>query len=384
MIVRFWAAGILVTAGLIAYGASNRAPACCPAPGNGQSVVNADQTVVIIWDANAKMQHFIRRASFKTDAADFGFLVPSPSQPELAESGNEAFPRFLKLTEPEIKWVTMPTPPPSREVKKSEPKDMAVKEFVKVLEQKLVAGFNATVLETNSTVALVGWLKDNGYAFSPQVEAWAKPYVDAGWKITALKVAKSKDSANQKSVQAAALRMSFKTDRPLFPYREPDTKSAADLLGAKRRLLRIYFVAEARYKGELTKEHPWSGTVAWAGKVDDADRKKLLELLKLPQTTGPAQWWLTEFEDNWPYEVAPADVSFAPDANQADVRRPPIIQYRYGSSPAEVNEKRPGNARLASKQVEEWVYWAAGAGGTAVVLVLAVAIVVLRSSGRKA
>src|SRR5713101_4310128 len=82
-----------------------RAPGCCAVGPKGKPVVNADQTVIIIWDAAAKMQHFIRKASFKSEADDFGFLVPSPSQPELEESGNEAFPFLLKLTEPEIKNV---------------------------------------------------------------------------------------------------------------------------------------------------------------------------------------------------------------------------------------------------------------------------------------
>src|SRR6202011_301207 len=98
---------------------------------------------------------------------------------------------------------------------------------VKVLAEKEVAGFKATVLETTSAKDLVDWLKDHGYAFSPEVEAWAKPYVESGWKITALKVAKDKEGSASRAVNAAALRMSFKTDRPLFPYREPDSKSAA-------------------------------------------------------------------------------------------------------------------------------------------------------------
>src|SRR5205085_4382760 len=95
---------------------------------------------------------------------------------------------------------------------------------VKVLDEKLVAGFKATVLETKSTDALTDWLSDHGYTFSAEVKDWAKPYVEAGWKITALKVAKDKEAKDDKKVSASALRMTFKTDRPLFPYREPDTR----------------------------------------------------------------------------------------------------------------------------------------------------------------
>ncbi|MBI3721868.1 MAG: DUF2330 domain-containing protein, partial [Fimbriimonas ginsengisoli] len=87
---------------LVAYQASDLANACCPAGPQGKPVVNADQTVVIIWDAEKKMQHFIRQASFKSEADDFGFLVPSPTQPELAESGNDAFATLRKLTEPAV------------------------------------------------------------------------------------------------------------------------------------------------------------------------------------------------------------------------------------------------------------------------------------------
>src|SRR5262245_43668633 len=92
----------------LAYLAWQPAQACCPAFPSGKPVVNADQTVIIIWDAETRTQHFIRQASFKSEADDFGFLVPTPTRPELAESGNEAFPFFLKLTEPERKRVRRP------------------------------------------------------------------------------------------------------------------------------------------------------------------------------------------------------------------------------------------------------------------------------------
>src|SRR5271166_7062672 len=142
--------------------------ACCPAPPSGKPVVNADQTVVLIWDSTTKTEHLIRQASFKSDAEDFGFLVPSPTRPELNESGNEAFPYLRKLTEPEKKQVPRPANPgcgcaaamttSNRTMTKSAP------DSVSVLEEKLVAGFNAAVLETKSVDALADWLKEHGYA----------------------------------------------------------------------------------------------------------------------------------------------------------------------------------------------------------------------------
>src|SRR5262249_14861981 len=107
-------------------------------------------------------------------------------------------------------------------------------------------------------------------------------------------------------------------------------------LGANKRLLRIYFLAEARYQGELTKEAAWTGRVAWANKLDAENRKKALALLKLPETTGPAEWWLTEFEDKWPYKAARADVYFSRGPDQSRVKRRPIVEYVSSPWPTDV------------------------------------------------
>lgn len=327
----YWIAASLAGALIFTSIPSQPADACCPAPRSGQPVVNADQTIVILWDAANHTEHFIRRASFKSEGDDFGFLIPSPSKPELAESGNDAFPFLQKITEPEVVEQKRPAGGSGcgcGAFKMAAPMaQVADKAEVRVLEEKMVAGFNAKILEADTTDVLVQWLKENGYAYSPEVAAWAKPYVEDKWKITALKVAKKKDDSKAKDLTASALRMSFKTDRPLFPYREPDPTQSAASLGANRRLLRIYFVADARYQGEMTPDQKWTGNVAWAGKMSPDDRKKVLEQLRLPETTGPAEWWLTEFEDNWPYKVAAADVYFSKSADQSTIRREPIVRY---------------------------------------------------------
>ncbi|MEX0702417.1 MAG: DUF2330 domain-containing protein [Planctomycetales bacterium] len=298
--------------------------ACCPASPSGKPVVNADQTVIIIWDAATKTQHFIRQASFRSAADDFGFLVPTPSQPELAEAGDEAFPYLLKLTEPE--YIRQARPRGGCSIGCGVSGDVKSAPPVRVLAEKLVAGLQTVVLEADSADALVGWLKEHGYAYSPEIEAWAKPYVEAGWKITALKVAKEEGEADQ-SVAASALRISFQTDRPLFPYREPDPTQHAAALNAKQRLLRIFFISDGPYHGHLGEDASWSGRVAWSDWIGAADRSRVLELLKLPETTGPAEWRLTEFEDDWAYEPAPADVTFARSADEKPIHRPPIVLY---------------------------------------------------------
>src|SRR4051812_38730839 len=77
------------------------ASACAPAFRRGASVRIADESVLIVWDAEAKTQHFIRRATFDTETPDFGFLVPTPTRPEVKEAPQEVFTALEEWTRPE-------------------------------------------------------------------------------------------------------------------------------------------------------------------------------------------------------------------------------------------------------------------------------------------
>src|SRR5690606_33751571 len=99
-----WLMGLFVALVAAAVVPSALVPACCPAPAQGQSVVNADQTVIMIWNPETKIQHFIRQASFASNGQDFGFIVPTPAEPDLQESGDAAFDLLKEYTKPAIQY----------------------------------------------------------------------------------------------------------------------------------------------------------------------------------------------------------------------------------------------------------------------------------------
>jgi hypothetical protein len=82
----------------------------------------------------------------------------------------------------------------------------------------------------------------------------------------------------------------------------------------------MYFIADARFRGEIEGGQPWSGKTVWSGDIT-AQREALLSELGLPADTGPAKWWLTLFEDRWPYAKAAGDVYFSRDADQRAMPR---------------------------------------------------------------
>ncbi|MGC4003587.1 MAG: DUF2330 domain-containing protein [Pirellulales bacterium] len=312
------------------------ANSCCSVAREGAAVVNADQTVLMLWNPVTNTQHFIRQASFKSDVKDVGFLVPSPSKPELAESSNDAFIRLADVTKPEIIYKTRSaegmgcgcgdkkTAMSKGEVKTTDAKS------VEVLEQKRVAGFDASVLRADDGDVLVEWLKTNGYDYSPAVAEWAKPYIEQKWLFTALKVAPKDDAgenAKRITLDVPALRISFTTDKPLFPYREPKSAAEAEKLRVAGRMLRIFFVGDQRMQGAVAGQ-AWNAQTAWTNALEPKVVTALLDELKLPADAVPAKPWLTEFEDPWKYDAAAGDLYFSPSVDQSTIARPPIIVYQ--------------------------------------------------------
>lgn len=290
----------------------------------------------MIWNPETKVQHFIRQASFKSDGADLGFIVPTPAEPELAASGNDAFDALGEFTKPEVQYRQARRQATGCGCASESKSERKTTKTVEVLQQKRVAGYDATVLEATSADDLAKWLAEHGYDFSPQIATWAEPYVADGWKFTALRVAKEEEQKDVPQVSAEALRITFKTDQPLFPYREPDMTIDAEKLNAKRRLLRIYFLADKRYGGELTKvQTPWNGYAAWSDRLNEEQCKSLQEKLALPDEDLPTTWWLTEFEHLWPYEPAPGDVYFSASTDQSVVHRPPVIIETASNGPVD-------------------------------------------------
>lgn len=328
---------LCVLAGLLVIASSSVLLACCAVSSPGRVVVNADQTVLMIWNAKLKMQHFIRQASFKSDASDVGFLVPSPAKPELAETDQAVFDTLKMITAP---------PPPKGEFGGGGggfggglalgPKP------VQIIEQKRVAGFDATVLKADSGESLVEWLKKNGYDYSPAVAAWAKPYITEKWFFTALKVAPKDEAAKKQAgeLQSPGLRISFKTEQPLFPYREPKTAPHANALTKKARTLQIFFIAEAQYAGALGESENWSGKTVWSDKLSSDQVQKLTDQLKSPAIEFPAEPWLTEFRDSWEYDRAKSDLRFVSVGNNKPKKK-------------ELIPVNPQNAPRLQKQIED-------------------------------
>ncbi len=352
----------LLPLALIAILAAIPAPAsgCAAAPFNGERVDIASESAVIVWDEANKTEHFIRRATFQSTAYDFGFLVPTPSKPEVEESDDEVFKRLWDITKPKIEHRTRTASigcggaaAPKGAADGPEPES-----GIQILQHKRVGDHDVVSIKFDRTkggveagsAELARWLVSFGYGFGDTLKDWVKPYVENDWVITAFRIVGDKPSEpapakgataknglpqrGPNAMRAKPVRLSFKTDRPFYPYSEP-ADQRDDKAKNVQRLLRVYFVADKRYAGTLgpsdrgPERTNWGmGRTVWADKLQDGERSEAIAKAKLPADVGPREWFLTEFEDHSSPRLGTMDVFFTPSVDQSTVARPTVIVYR--------------------------------------------------------
>ena len=313
------AALALVTS--LSLSCSSTAEACAPAPPPGTQVEIAEEEAVIIWDAEHKIEHFIRKAEFMSSARAFGFLVPTPTVPELGEVSNDVFPALAEALRPEIKYEKKGfsfrvEPAWCMATRAAATDDAIMRPQIRVISTQHVAGFDASVLEADNTAALTSWLATHGFEATPALTAWLEGYVAGHWKITAFVVAtdeKDPDGANRYNVATRSVRMSFSTDKPFYPYREPAATSQPQHV--TDRLLRVFFLAKERFAATM-------GSTSWSAQV------VLAAPLAVPSELAPlagAKPFATVFNDASSPRRGLDEVFFAPSADHAEIHIPPVI-----------------------------------------------------------
>lgn len=294
--------------------------ACAIAPPEAERVTLQAEDALIVWDAKTGTEHFIRRAAFETASKDFGFLVPTPSRPVLAEADDAVFARLDDHTKPEIVTKRSYELAPGGFFFLMRSKSEAAAPLgVNVLEVTRVAGLDAAVLEADDAKALGEWLTGHGYAFPKELVSWVEPYVKKHWKITAFKIARD---ASSNGVGTRALRMSFATKEPFFPYREPVVAGTPPSVPS--RILRVSFVSSERVEGQLEIGGKFPGKAVWAGALPTA---ATLLAGALPGTSIPSSPYLTVIEDGSNPRPGTSDVYFRRDAEQAELRRPAEVVH---------------------------------------------------------
>jgi hypothetical protein len=302
---------------------------CITLPGAGGGPVKvAWETATIVWDPATKTEHFIRSAAFNSDGKPMGFLVPTPTPPKLkaldpfsVSWGLGAFqreiaPKVVVRKRPVYRlsptWDFFPS---SRSATKTAQTALAgqMRGGVDVLSQGQVGSYQTAVLRADDSQALLAWLKTNKFEVDARLTEWLDPYVSKGWAITAFRFA---PVAPQFVTEP--IRLSFKTDRPFYPYREPrDTRTGA------QRSLRVYFVSPERVEGQL-ENGAWGTRAEHSGPLHIRTVYDVAAGFELPQGLFQGRR-LTSFLDATASRP-PSELYFDRAADQSKVALPPVVR----------------------------------------------------------
>ncbi len=232
------------------------------------------QTNIVIWDGAREIEHFVRDAQFETKGASLGFLAPTPTRPEIEAVSAKAFSTLAALN--------------------SQPAfglsgggmggGFGVGGGVSVVERKLVAGYEATVLKASDGGALNHWLGQNGYVMPRYASNWLTRYIRAGWYITAFKVATGDGNGS-----TGPVRMTFGAAVPFNPYSVPAENRGSGGLS-------LYYISAGDEVAGIGRVDPWTAP-QWRAKLDDKTAASLDASLKLDEVPVPRGATVTYYRD---------------------------------------------------------------------------------------
>ncbi|HEX2876923.1 MAG TPA: DUF2330 domain-containing protein [Polyangiaceae bacterium] len=203
------------------------------------------EQTLIVYDDQKSLEHFVREVVFDKGNTAFGFVVPTPGRPEVFPVQKNP---FKDLTE------RFPLFPPMRSglmaaggTGFSGKGGGADAVAVEVLETKRVGSFKTFVLAARDPGAFANWLKQQGFASTPEADRWLAHYVTLGFYFVALRYeppgAVPKADA-EAPPSAETIRISFPTPLPFYPYLEPD--AAAGAKTPEQRGLEVWLVTRQR------------------------------------------------------------------------------------------------------------------------------------------
>jgi hypothetical protein len=334
------------------------ASACAAAFPEDEKVLMAREEAVMVWDESAHLEHFVRKAVFRSTARSFGFLVPTPGRPSLGEVDEKAFSALHERTRNQAVGQMALELQPRQSLlsyllfrKEHAPGASAP---VGVLEETRVAGLDASVLLASDADALADWLHARGFEERKAIQRWLRVYVAKGWYVTAFRFERpGKDldpvRTNRGDVSvdgghlpdpialtSKAVRISFPASEPVYPYLEPDDVSDVPL-----RTLDLFVLASRRLDGALLDEgsRPWDAQVDFAAGIEPSPW--------LGSELGvdlAGHLWLTRYVDHASKREA-SDVVFRPSASAGEIH-PPVWVYRVPTSVPVPYELLPVGAGL--------------------------------------
>jgi len=196
----------------------------------GNSAEAPNQRAIIIY--NGKRETLVLQVKYSGNVEDFAWIVPIPTLPEensISTENDSIFKQLHDWTQPRVYRI-------KGDIEGYGWGERGASEIipgteVQVWERLQVGPYEVAVLSGSSSQALISWLTSNGYPFPKEAGPVIDFYVQKKWYFLATRVqVQSPSSAPNSTYQAGlpALKMTFQTEKPVFPLRISELTSAEE------------------------------------------------------------------------------------------------------------------------------------------------------------
>jgi hypothetical protein len=270
------------------------------------------ESAIIVRNKASQTEHFIRSATFNATGPDFGFVVPTPTVPEITTADPSAFTYIREHILPGY-WAYTHHRIVTHE---RGPFPTAGAAAVEVLAQENVNGTQITTVSASDTDSLKTWMTTNGFTWTDDMASWLDLYIKKSWVITPFKYQK-KDSGLS-AVSSSLLDLTFDTTAPFFPYSEPASQVLPGAYAPYRKLT-VYLFSDSEVHGTMLpndEKVEWPGQLLYADRIDTNVFSGMMPLLNLHTGDIPSSPWLTVLQDTASPRPGVADVFFAATPEQ--------------------------------------------------------------------
>lgn len=297
---------------VIALALARPAHACLPAPFGPEGAVierMGESRAFIAWDG--RTEWLVIDPQLRGTASEFGLALAFPGRPEVREAPKEIFMELADHTRPLER-------PRLSDLAGATPSDAGPEAGrpVEVLEVKDVAEFTVSILTATDAQALVGWLREHGYAFTAaDVENFDYYVRRGGSYFAALKINPQRAGDIGEGYGLSPIEFSFpnliKPVLPLRLARDEDPKQELTLYTLGEKPLVVYG-AQILYNQVITNADAapeslgrYAPTGKWLSRTTfTVDPPRIAKDLTL------ASWWrdpqpIHVYEDEVPQAISP-------------------------------------------------------------------------------
>lgn len=205
-------------------------------------VQETSQKAVLFYEGATGMETMVLRINYTGNAANFAWIIPTPSQPQVEKGSAALFTNLSVLTATDLYKTYSDYSTSADELTVQAP-------GVEVLEEKNVDYYDITVLSADDATALSTWLNNHGYAYPEKDKYIFQDYIEHGWYFTAVKLTPDVlDNYNVTSAlysgTATPLQFIFSADKLVYPLKISQVQAAADY--SYDQFINLYIITDHR------------------------------------------------------------------------------------------------------------------------------------------